>query len=75
MTFPENVTSIGQYALSGCSYLTRINVKATLPPTGGTKMFDSTNNCNIYIPTGTMDKYSAASIWSGYVSRMVETTF
>ena len=68
----ENVTSIGLEALYGCSSLTRIVVKPTIPPTGGTRMFDRTNDCPILIPTGTMERYTGTSVWSGYSARLVE---
>ena len=47
VTIPSNVSSIGEYAFSNCSGLTSISVES-----GNTK-YDSRDNCNGIIETGT----------------------
>jgi len=36
----------------------------------GTSAFDSTNNCQIYVPAASVDAYKAATNWSSYASRI-----
>ena len=67
---PNSVTSIGIYAFNNCSGLTSITVNATTPPTLGTDVFNNTNNCPIYVPSGSLDTYKAASGWSAYADRI-----
>ena len=70
ITIGNNVTSIGQYAFSDCESLTSITVLATTPPTLSGYVFESTNNCPIYVPSGSVDAYKAPSGWSDYASRI-----
>ena len=49
---------------------TSITVKATNPPTLGKNAFDSTNNCPIYVPSGSVSAYQSASGWSTYADRI-----
>ena len=67
---PDSVTSIGNQAFYRCSGLTSITVNATTPPTLGGSALDSTNNCPIYVPSGSVETYKAASGWSDYASRI-----
>lgn len=67
---PSSVTSIGNYAFWGCSGLTSITCLATTPPTLGSDVFYDTNNCPIYVPSGSVDTYKSASGWSAYASRI-----
>ena len=46
VTIPNNVTSIGYYVFSGCSSMTSIIVE------DGNAVYDSRNNCNAIIETG-----------------------
>ena len=70
VTIPDSVTSIDSYAFTGCTSLTSVTVNATTPPTLGTKVFDNTNNCPIYVPAASVDAYKAAANWSTYASRI-----
>lgn len=70
VTIPENVTSIGDWAFEYCSSLTSVTVNAVTPPTLGDTVFNNTNNCPIYVPSGSVDAYKTASGWSSYASRI-----
>ena len=66
----NSVTIIRDSAFNGCSGLTSITVESATPPTLGNRVFDNTNNCPIYVPSGSVDAYKAASKWSNYASRI-----
>ena len=66
----RSVTSIGNYAFSGCTSLTSVTVRSTTPPSVGGRSFSSTNDCPIYVPASSVDTYKAASGWSTYASRI-----
>lgn len=71
VTIPDSVTIIGEYAFLSCSSLTSVTVEATTPPTlNGVDVFNSTNNCPIYVPAESVDAYKAATYWSRYASRI-----
>ena len=70
LVIPSNISSINFYAFNGCSGLTSITVESATPPTLGNRVFDSTNNCPIYVPPESVDAYKAASRWSNYASRI-----
>ena len=73
VTIPSGVTSIGNSVFSGCTSLTSVTVNATTPPVlGGTTVFSNTNDCPIYVPTGTLSAYESASDWSRYADRIFE---
>ena len=73
VTIQSGVTSIGRWAFLGCTGLTSVTCLATTPPTLGTEAFDNTNDCPIYVPSGSVDTYKAASGWSNYSSRIQAT--
>ena len=70
LVIPSNISSINNYAFSGCTGLISITVESATPPTLGYGVFDSTNNCPIYVPPESVDAYKAASNWSKYASRI-----
>ena len=71
IVIPSNISSINGYAFDGCSGLTSITVESVTPPTlGGYGVFDNTNDCPIYVPSGSVNAYKAASGWSDYASRI-----
>lgn len=70
LVIPSNISSIGNSAFYYCSGLTSVTVESTSPPTIGSGVFDSTNNCPIYVPPESVDAYKAASGWSSYASRI-----
>ena len=67
---PSGVTSIDNGAFYNCTGFTSVTIEATTPPTLGTNVFNNTNNCPIYVPSGSVDSYKAASGWSAYASRI-----
>ena len=70
LVIPSNISSISGYAFDGCSGLTSITVESATPPTLGSNVFNDTNNCPIYVPSGSVNAYKAASGWSNYASRI-----
>lgn len=70
VTIPSTVTSIGYGAFEYCAKLTKLTIKATNPPTSEGDMLDNSNNCIIYVPSGSVDAYKAATNWSTYASRI-----
>ena len=70
ITLSAEVDSIGTSAFSSCRNLMSITVQATTPPPGGSRMFNNTNNCPIYVPTGSVEAYKAAEYWSEYADRI-----
>ena len=71
LVIPSNISSIGSYAFYNCSGLTSITVESVTPPTLGSNAFYSIKiNCLIYVPSGSVNAYKAASGWSNYASRI-----
>lgn len=67
---PNSITSIGINCFASCSGLLSITVLATTPPSLGSGVFSSTNNCPIYVPAESVETYKSASGWSDYASRI-----
>lgn len=71
VTIPESVETIDYIAFAGCSNLQSITCLAETPPTlGGNDVFDDTNNCQIYVPSASVEAYKTANNWSTYASRI-----
>ena len=70
ITIPNSVISIGNAVFRNCTSLTSITCNATTPPTLGTVAFDNTNNCPIYVPSGSVEAYKTATNWSSYADRI-----
>ena len=69
VTMGSGVEIIGDSAFRNCTHLTGITVNATTPPTlWDNYVFDSTNDCPIYVPS--VSSYKSASGWSNYSSRI-----
>lgn len=64
ITIPNSVTSIGNYAFN-VSSLTRVDVKATTPPTINYDTFDKYkgSDLKIYVPAESLEAYKAANCW------------
>ncbi len=69
---PNSVTSIGNRTFYNCSSLTSIIVKSKTPATLGYDAFNSTNNCPINVPIGTVNAYKSS--WGEYASRIVASS-
>ena len=70
VTIPNTVSELGGSVFKNCKNLTSVTVNAITPPTLGSKAFDYTNNCPIYVPEASVDAYKAARRWSDYASRI-----
>ena len=70
ITIPSGVTSIGAYSFYDCTGLTNVTVNAVTPPTLGDNVFDNTNDCPIYVPSGSVNAYKSATNWRTYASRI-----
>lgn len=68
VTIGSGVTSIGNFGFYGCTSLTRITINAVTPPTLAFQTFYNTNNCPIYVPSGSVSAYKSA--WGEYASRI-----
>lgn len=66
----NGVASIGKQTFRACSSLTSVTCLATTPPTLGYDAFNNTNNCPIYVPSGSVNTYKSASGWSEYADRI-----
>ncbi|MBQ8061108.1 MAG: leucine-rich repeat protein [Bacteroidales bacterium] len=67
---PSSISSIGMMAFYNCTSLTSITIYAVTPPAGGTMMFESTNECPIYVPAESVEEYKTAQYWSNYADRI-----
>lgn len=70
LTIPSGVTNIGEGAFKYCWSLNSVTIEATTPPTLGWYAFSNTNDCPIYVPSGSVNAYKAATNWSTYASRI-----
>ena len=69
VTIGTGVTSIGYSAFTQCSSLTSVTIEATTPPTLDSNAFDyNASGRKIYVPSGSVETYKAASGWSRYAS-------
>ena len=70
-TIGSGVTSIGNSAFLNCYALDNLTIKATNPPSLGINVFNNIQNVfTIYVPSGSVEAYKAASGWSNYASRI-----
>ena len=70
LTIPNSVANINTSAFQSCSGLTSITINATTPMTLGSRAFNNTNDCPIYVPCESVGVYRAASGWNAYASRI-----
>lgn len=76
IVIPENVNSIAEWAFTECSALTHITVHAINPPSDVTaSTFSDTNDCLIYVPSGSLNAYKTAAGWSDYASRICDHVY
>ncbi len=72
ITVGSGVTAIGNFAFGGCEQLQGITINATVPPSLGFLPFDNTNDCAIYVPSGSVNAYKSA--WTDVSSRIQAIT-
>lgn len=68
VTIGKRVTSIGGSAFGDCSSLQSITCLAVVPPILDESAFDNTNDCPIYVPSGSLTDYQ--SEWADYEDRI-----
>lgn len=69
IVIPENVMTIGDYALYDCTNLESIKLTSSAPPTLGDYSLEYTGDCPILVPAESLDTYVSA--WSEYAYRIV----
>lgn len=74
IVIPSSVKNIGSIILKGCTSLASITVDNTVPPSLSLfkDSFDGTNDCPIYVPSGSLETYLANSSWAVYKDRLFE---
>lgn len=70
INIPSGVTFMGDEVFARNSGMTSVTVNAITPPTLGSKAFDYTNNCPIYVPCESVEAYKTANGWSSYANRI-----
>lgn len=69
ITIPESISLIKSSAFDNCSSLTSVYCKPTIPPAGGSEIFDSNaSGRKIYVPRNSVEAYKSAEYWSEYAS-------
>ena len=78
ITLPATLTSIGSSAFYGCKAVTSIECHMTTPPSIDNFTFDSSIASNagfvITVPAGSGNAYKAATGWSQFTDKIVEST-
>ena len=72
VTIPASITSIGLQAFNHVTYLSRVNILATTPPTVNLSgLFSDHNNMrpNLYVPEEALDTYKTQ--WSSYGASLI----
>lgn len=65
----SEITSIGNYAFSGCANLTSLTLYAFVPPTCSSNTFinfANKANCMVYVPASAIELYSTADYWKDF---------
>lgn len=73
VTFGTGLTSINSHTFYNCSALQSITFRSVVPPSMGTPLsdvFPNTNDCPIYVPSGSVSAYKNATGWSDLASRI-----
>ncbi len=67
-SFGSKVEKIGQEAFSDCTAMTQLYSSAKTPPVCGSQALDDINkwNCTLYVPSGSVADYQAASQWKEF---------
>ncbi|MCQ2259309.1 MAG: leucine-rich repeat domain-containing protein [Bacteroidaceae bacterium] len=75
ITLPSTLTMVGNYGLSNLEKLTSITCGATSVPTAYDNTFSGITYANVTlnVPADTKSKYAAATGWSNFASKTVQT--
>ena len=65
LIIPNTVTSIGNYAFSGCSGLISVTMDRITPPSASSYN-PKLSNTTLYVPTGSKTAYEAAVFWKDF---------
>ena len=68
ITIPDGLTTIRDYAFSGCNNLIEIRINSEDPPTVNASAFDGVDKtkCLLRVPAGCGDKYRNAPVWKDF---------
>ena len=69
LTIGQNVTAINAKSFIGCSGLNQIHSQNPTPPNAADGCFYNVyNTCTLYVPTGSVNAYKAATEWKKFFS-------
>ena len=75
LVLPQSTVGVNEWPLNMNPLSAKIYLKATTPPSVTTYAIDTIYNTKVYIPTGYLDTYKAASGWAGRTARLAEYDF
>ena len=68
-TLPSTLSTMGVHVFRDCTSLASVFCLASIPPTGGSSMFNSNaSGRKIYVPAGSVGDYKTAAYWSSYAN-------
>ena len=70
ITIPESVTCIEMQAFQNCTNLTSVIIQSKTPPIIQGGVFQDTNECPIYVPSGSVEAYKTSVYWIDYADRI-----
>ena len=70
ITIPESVTCIEMQAFQNCTNLTSVIIQSKTPPIIQGGVFQDTNECPIYVPSGSVEAYKTSDYWIDYADRI-----
>ena len=69
ISLPESLDNIGKLAFVECTALTEMTVLATVPPTVGSRAFNSVSRTiPVYVPAASLAAYQAAEVWNEFTN-------
>lgn len=75
-SLPLSVASIGASCYYSCRSLQAVYLHSYVPPALGLGNFEKIHNAfKIYVPTGSLNDYQNAAVWSSFASAMEEKTY